>query len=152
MLPLVRRLPTAVAVFLFPLILVPCLACGKKTPPRPPELVRPVAIDDLAAEPSEDGIILTWRRPETYADGTRMDDLGRFTVERSDDGAEFRVLAVVPVTDRDRFRKIRRLRFRDTTTLPGRRYRYRVTSATLDEYVSAPSNTAEIVTGEAAPP
>jgi hypothetical protein len=148
----VRRLATTFAFYLLPFAFSLALACGRKTPPKPPELVRPATIENLAAEQTAEGIVLTWRRPETYADGTRMDDLGKFTIERSEDGGDFRVLAVLPVNDRDRFRKIRRLRFLDTTAVAGTRYSYRVISATSDNYVSEPSNPAEIVAGEAARP
>jgi hypothetical protein len=97
-------------------------------------------------------VVLTWKRPEDYADGTRMTDLGHFTIERADDEAPFRPIARLDVTDRDRFRKIRRLRYTDATLTSGTRYRYRVLSTTLDNYVSEPSNVVEIVAGAAVSP
>jgi hypothetical protein len=119
--------------------------CGRKTAPRPAELVRPERIATLTASRSAEGVVLTWRRPEKYVDGSHMDDLGRFVIERSDNDGPFQALATLPVEDRDRFRKIRRLRYTDTTAIPGTLHRYRILSATIDDYVSAPSNVAQIL-------
>jgi hypothetical protein len=119
-------------------------ACGRRTLPKAPELVRPSTIEDLAVAQTEAGVELSWGRPDKYADGTRMSDLGTFTIERALADAEFQPVETVAVTDRDRFRKIRRLRYTDRTAAPGQRYRYRVLSSTLDDYVSAPSNVVEI--------
>lgn len=121
-------------------------ACGRKTPPRAPELVRPETIDNLEAKQSETGVVLTWRRPLDYVDRTRMPDLGSFIVERADADGAFHPIQTLEVTDRERFRKNRHLKYTDTTAKLGERYRYRVLSATLDDYVSEPSNVAEIAT------
>ena len=58
-------------------------ACGHKTPVYPPELVAPQAISDLRLTASDSAIELRWNRPETYADGRDMDDLGGFVVLRA---------------------------------------------------------------------
>lgn len=126
------------------LIIVLLPACGRRTPPKAPELARPKVIDTLAVERSDTGVQLSWRRPDEYADGTRMPDLGTFTVERAEGDGPFHLIEVLPVTDRERFRKIKRLVYTDTTVTAGERYRYRVISTTLDDYESEASNVVEI--------
>lgn len=126
-------------------------SCGRKTPVRPPELVVPERIDDLTARPVAGGIELRWKRPERYADGSRMFDLAGFRIERRRDGEEFRSVADLSVTDRQRFRQARHWRWTDTTAEPGVGYAYRIRSYTTDGYVSAPSNVAEAVRPELSP-
>lgn len=119
-------------------------ACGRKTAVRPPELVAPATIEDLSATNVTDGVRLAWRRPATYVDGTRMNDLGAFRIERSSDGAPFSQVATVAVTDQERFQQERRFRWLDSDTAVGHTYQYRVISSTTDEYVSEPSNIVTI--------
>jgi hypothetical protein len=119
-------------------------ACGRKTAVRPPELVAPATIEDLTANNVAEGIRLAWKRPATYVDGSRMNDLGAFRIERSIGTAPFERLSTVPVTDRERFRKESRFRHLDAAVSPGNRYSYRVVSFTVDEYASAPSNIVTI--------
>jgi len=121
-------------------------ACGRRGPVKPPELSRPAAILDLEASNGPEDIVLSWRRPTEYTDGSRMTDLGEFRIERSAaELPEFVEIAVLPITDRERFRQIRRFRFSDRGVEEGVRYRYRVVSTTVDGYASAPSNTVEVV-------
>ena len=125
-------------------------ACGHKTPVYPPELVAPQAIADLRLTASDSGIELRWGRPETYADGRDMDDLGGFVVLRAaqpKDGrlSAFSRLATIPVEDRDRFRQISRFRFTDGQLEAGTRYQYRIQAFTLDGDYSIPSNMAQHV-------
>lgn len=124
-------------------LLVVVSACGRKTPPRPPELLRPMAIEDLSAANAVDGILLQWKRPSKYVDGTRLTDLGGFRIERSRDDGSFEALATLQVHDRDRFRQPHTFRYHDMSAVIGERYRYRVTSFTTDDYQSAPSNIAD---------
>lgn len=120
--------------------------CGRTGPVKPPELARPAAIGDLQAVNEPEAIVLSWRRPTHYADGARLTDLGNFRVERAAAGAPvFETVAVLPVTDRQRFRQIKRFRFADRGVVAGESYRYRVVSSTVDGYASAASNTVEIV-------
>jgi len=119
--------------------------CGRKAPPRPSEAVRPQRIADLSAANTPSGIALSWSRPRTYADGTRMDDLGSFEVQRaigSDPAAPFERLTTLEVTDRERFRQTRTFHYIDAAVSTGTAYRYRVVSSTTDRYRSAPSNIA----------
>jgi hypothetical protein len=124
-------------------------ACGRKTPVKPPELVAPQRIENLAASNAPDGIRLTWQRPTTYADGTRMTDLGAFRIERSTAGRPFSLIATIALSDQARFQQERRFRWVDADTLVGETYQYHVISFTTDGYDSEPSN---IVTIERAMP
>jgi hypothetical protein len=119
-------------------------ACGRKTAIKPPEFVAPATIASLAAHNTADGIRLTWRRPATYADGSRMEDLGAFRLERSAARGPFTPIATVAVTDRDRIQKARRFRWLDVAVAVGETYQYRVISFTTDGYVSQPSNVVTI--------
>lgn len=123
------------------------IACGRKAAPRAPEDVVPKTITNLRAVNTTEGILLSWSRPRVYADGTRMPDLGGFEIRRasgSDPHATFGRIAVIEVTDRDRFRPVTRFRHLDPTTSVGVEYRYQVVSYTVDRYFSAPSNVVTI--------
>jgi hypothetical protein len=114
--------------------------CGRKADPRPPEFVIPRSPEPVVVENVPDGIKLTWHRPRTYVDGTRLDDLGSFRVLRACDAeTEFRLIAQIPITDRDRFRKIPSFLLVDHDVSLGSTCRYRVVAATLDDYTSAPA-------------
>jgi len=54
------------------------VSCGRKGPPRAPELAVPETIKDLKAEAGRGGIALTWSRPTRYLDGKSLDDLAGF--------------------------------------------------------------------------
>lgn len=130
------------------LLALACLGCGRKAPPKPPEDVVPKTITDLSAKNEAQGIQLSWSRPAAYADGTRMEDLGGFFVERAADPAPraaFTRLAILEVNDRDRFRQIKRFQHLDADTRPGITYQYRVVSFTTDRYIGEPSNVVAVV-------
>ena len=134
------------------LLLLGTVQCGHTGVLRPPEDCAPKAIGDLSASNVIEGVRLTWSRPKEYVDGSHMEDLGAFLIERSVGAAPFKRLSTVPVTDRERFRKESRFRHLDPSVSPGGQYRYRVVSFTVDEYASAPSNIVTIersVTSEA---
>jgi hypothetical protein len=127
------------------LLIVPSLSCGRKARPRPPEDILPRPLADLAASNLPDGVQLSWSRPVLYADGERMTDLGGFVVERATgDQLAYEKVSEIEVTDRDRFRQIRRFKHLDSDVAPGVTYRYRVVSFTVDRYFSAPSNAVTI--------
>ena len=74
-----------------------------------------------------------------------MTDLGGFVIERAAiDALTYRRIAELAVTDRDRFRQIKRFKHLDRDVTPGAAYRYRVVSFTVDRYFSAPSNAVTI--------
>ena len=79
------RQTTAIIATLLALAIGPLMsvACGRKAPPRPPDLVRPRTIRDLEATPVTDGIHLTWTRPTETMDGGDMPDLDGVVVLRA---------------------------------------------------------------------
>jgi hypothetical protein len=126
------------------------VACGRKTPVLPPELVAPEPVDDLAVEADSKGIRLRWGRPQKHVDGSDMDDLGGFVVLRATQNGQgranaFAQIATVPVEDRDRFRKAKKFSYTDEQLTVNTLYRYRVQAFTLDGYYGSPSNTVELV-------
>jgi hypothetical protein len=133
------------------LLLALALACGRKTIVKAPELVAPARIDNLTAVNAVEGIQLSWRRPERYADGSQMYDLGSFHVERGVGSEVFAPVHSVEVTDRERFQQERRFGWTDTDTVLGQTYRYRVVSETTDGYVSQPSNVAILERAQPSP-
>lgn len=126
-------------------ILLALVACGRKTPVRPPELVAPAAITDLSAGNVAAGIALGWTRPRQTADGQRLSDLDAFAVERALPGLPFAFLTRLQIPDRDRLRQQKRFTFVDDSARLGEDYRYRVFALTVDGYVSAPSNVVDVV-------
>jgi hypothetical protein len=109
------------------------VACGRKAPPVAPELVRPRAPAALTATSISDGIRLIWQRPLTYTSGHRMNDLGKFLIDRAvGDGTAFVRVGVLELDDRMRFRKERHLEWVDHDVALGERYSYRVTAETVD--------------------
>jgi hypothetical protein len=127
-------------------------ACGRKSAPTAPELVRPKAPGALSATSISDGIRLVWQRPQSYTSGHHMNDLGRFLIERAvgDDG-EFVRVDTLEMDDRLRFRKERRLEWVDHDVALGQLYRYRVTAETMDDYRSKPAGPVAIRHHEPAP-
>jgi hypothetical protein len=116
-------------------------ACGLKTDPVAPELVRPQPVDGLAAHSTPAGVELRWRRPVRYTGGGRMNDLGGFEIERAavEGPLPWAVVGTLTLDDQTRFRKKRELEWVDTGAVPGARYRYQVTAFTLDGARSAPA-------------
>jgi hypothetical protein len=118
--------------------------CGRKTMPKPPQLVAPRAVQEVSLATQSGGILVRWSRPTEYVDGARMEDLGGFVVERNRYNSSFEEIARVPVTDRGRFQKAKRFDYLDTRLLPGATYHYRIVAYTTDGYYSSPSGAAEI--------
>jgi len=133
-----RRRAARALLFLLPLALLPP-ACGRKTDPRPPELVRPEIVGVVEVRNVADGIEVSWKRPRDYVDGSRMYDLGGFRVERGKESGPWILLAEITVADNDRFRPIKSFKHTDPGTAPGESYRYRVQSFTTDGHVSEPA-------------
>ncbi len=120
------------------------LACGRKTMPKPPQYVAPQPVQELSLATQSGGILVRWSRPTEYVDGTHMEDLAGFVVERNRYNSKFEELGRVPVTDQGRFQKAKRFDYVDTQLLPGATYHYRIVAFTKDGYYSAPSDAAEI--------
>lgn len=127
-------------LLVFPLLAL--AACGRKADPQPAEIVRPKPIATLAAEIRDEGIHLQWTRPEEYVNGKRIDDLGGFLVFRGVPGVPAEEIAKIPVSDRERFQREKKLEYLDRKVEKGRTYYYRVVSFTTDRYYSVPSNQA----------
>jgi len=124
------------------------LACGHKSPPVAPELVRPEPAEHLTAIATPDGVRLSWLRPLRYSGGQKMNDIGDFAIERATGtAAAFTRVGRVEVTDQTRFRKERHIEWTDKDVTPGERYLYRVTAETLDGYRSAPAGPVAIQYG-----
>jgi hypothetical protein len=126
-------------------------ACGRKTMPKPPELVAPKPVGELSLATQTNGILVRWSRPTEYADGTTMRDLGGFVVERNRYNSPFTEIARVPVTDQGRFQRAKRFDYVDSQLLPGATYHYRVVAYTTDNYYSSPSDAAEITWNGSSP-
>ena len=127
-------------------------ACGHKSPPTAPELVRPEAPENVAAIVTPDGIRVSWLRPQRYTGGGRMNDLGSFTIERATAAGEgqtpvFRKVGTLTLEDQNRFQKERRLEWVDKDVTQGTRYVYRVIAVTLDGYHSAPGGPVAVSYG-----
>jgi hypothetical protein len=120
------------------------LGCGVKSPPIPPEAARPEKIEGLEAANAKEGIRLTWDRPENYAGGQKMKDLGGFTITRTMEGGPLEKIGEVEVHDEGRFQVQNTFSFIDGSTILGKTYHYQVTSSTTDGYVSEPSNQVTI--------
>jgi hypothetical protein len=136
-----RALPIGVACVV---LVLGIGACGRKTLPKPPQLVAPKPVQELSLTTQSTGILVRWSRPTEYVDGGDMKDLGGFVVERNRYNSSFEEIARVPVTDEGRFQKAKRFDYLDTQLLPGAIYHYRVVAFTTDRYYSAPSDAAEI--------
>jgi hypothetical protein len=132
-----RRLWIVAAV----LAALPIVAgCGAKSRPIPPELTHPDRINDLSARPDPKGIRLSWSRPMKYSGGKALKDLAGFRVLRSEGDGSLINIADLPITDQERFQKVRRFAYIDTTAEMNHTYRYTMIAETTDGYQSDPSN------------
>jgi hypothetical protein len=132
------------AIVMCALVAAGVATCGRKTDVKPPQLVAPHIVTELSLTTLPDGVAVRWSRPTKYADGTTMEDLGGFVIERSRNNEQFAELVRVPVTDRGRFQKETRFEHLDHLVMQGTTYHYRVVAFTTDEYYSAPSGAATL--------
>jgi hypothetical protein len=128
------------------------LGCGVKSPPIPPQQAVPERVADLTALSAGNGIHLGWSRPESYAGGKKMRDLGHFEIYRAEDSTAFRPLVDIPVNDQERFQQQHVFEYVDSATEIGHTYKYQVISETQDGYRSEPSNVAETTRVKPKPP
>lgn len=135
-------------------VLATALGCGLKNSPQPPQAVQPQPPTDLAARSVPDGVELTWRRPNRYSGGGRMNDLDYMAVERApvDGSSGFTEVGRVVVTDRERFRQERRIAWIDTNAPVGSRFFYRVVAVTTDRYRSEPGGPIAVTVGQSSGP
>ena len=121
-------------------------ACGKMGPPRLPELAVPRPPEPVQVRNVEAGFEVSFRRPSEYLDGVALGDLGNFEVSRlCDNLLEYVAIANIPVVDRERFQKQRRISLVDSDPGPGRTCSYRAIAVTLDGYRSAPAESAPLL-------
>jgi len=127
------------------------VSCGRKGPPRAPELAVPETIKDLKAEAGGGGIALTWSRPTRYLDGKSLDDLAGFVLFRKEITqacpecpAPYRERVTLPVEDQQKFLKKQKFRYVDGQLTPQVSYSYRIFSRLLDGSLSDPSNEAKL--------
>jgi hypothetical protein len=125
---------------------------GVKSQPIPPEAARPEKIAGLEAANAKEGVRLTWDRPENYAGGGKMKDLGSFSISRTQEGKPAEKIGDIQVNDEGRFQVQNTFTFIDGSTIMGKTYHYQVTSSTTDGYVSEPSNDVAIVRKNASAP
>ena len=133
-----RVAPTLVALALA------LAACARKTEVKPPRLVEPHTITEVSLTTLADGVAIRWSRPTKYVDGTNMEDLAGFVVERSRNNEPFEERDRVPVTDRGRFQKAARFDYSDHAVMEGTTYHYRIMAFTTDGYYGGPSGAATI--------
>ena len=139
-----------VAAAVMAIAIVP--GCGAKGRPIPPELTHPDRVNDLAAKPDPKGIRLTWSRPMKYSGGKALKDLAGFRLLRSEGDGSLTDLAELPITDQERFQKVRRFAYIDTTAEMGHSYRYTMIAETTDGYQSDPSNVVQQTRTPPTPP
>jgi hypothetical protein len=126
--------------------------CGAKSRPIPPSQTHPERVNDLSAKPDPKGVRLTWSRPMKYTGGKQLRDLAGFRLMRAEGAASFSELAELPVTDQERFQKVRRFTYIDRSAAMGHAYRYIIIAETTDGYQSDPSNIARLTRTPPAPP
>ena len=109
-----RRTATAV-------LILALAACGRRSPPLPPELVQPLPPTSLVARSIADGVEVAWHRPDKYSGGQHMRDLGGFDIERAlVDGPGAGIFVRVDhleLTDQYRFRIDPRIQWIDAAAL-----------------------------------
>jgi len=149
-----RRTPFGIAagalcLFLLPVVLA--AGCGRKGPPRVPELLAPAAIADLTARVDDRGIRLGWSRPRVALDGRKLTDLAAFVVLRKSTradclecGSGYEERAVIDVEDEGRFLKPSEYDYTERDLRAGTVYRYRVLARLSDGSASGPSNEVSI--------
>ena len=138
-----------VCLLLLPAVLA--AGCGRKGPPRVPELLAPAAIADLTARVEDRGIRLGWSRPRVALDGRKLTDLTAFVVLRKSTradclecGSGYEERAVIDVEDKGRFLKRSEYDYTDRDLRAGTVYRYRVLARLSDGSASGPSNEVSI--------
>lgn len=143
-----RAVVAAAAVF----ALAVSAGCGAKSRPIPPSQTHPERVNDLSAEPDPHGVRLSWSRPMKYTSGRQLRDLAGFRLMRAEGAGRFNELAELPVTDQERFQKVRRFTYVDRSAVMGHTYRYLMIAETTDGYQSEPSNVAELIRTTPKPP
>lgn len=143
------------------LAVIALTACGRRSPPVPPETVRPQAVSDLTAVAREGGVEVAWTVPRRrvnnsriiepgYAQLYRVDDAGtgepRVAMLRNDRVAGYTEVATFPLQEPpSSFLRGGRITYMDRRGLVyGQRYTYVATTTDAQGRTSAPSARASI--------
>lgn len=146
---LARRLRLLLVAILAAMVMI---GCGVKSSPIPPSQTHPEAVNDLSAESVSGGVRLSWSRPMSYTSGRTLSDLAGFRLMRAAGPGPFHEVAELPVTDQERFRKVRRFSYVDRSAQMGHTYLYIIIAETSDGYRSDPSNVAKVTRERPKPP
>lgn len=144
-----RRLWLTAAAILVAAVIV---GCGAKSAPIPPSETHPGRVNDLSAESVSGGVRLSWSRPMTYTSGRNLRDLAGFRLMRAAGPGQFSEIAELPVTDQERFQKVRRFSYVDRSAQMGHTYLYIIVAETSDGYESDPSDVARATRTQPKPP
>lgn len=145
----VRRLWLTTAAILAATVMA---GCGVKSNPIPPSETHPGRVNDLSAVSVAGGVRLSWSRPMTYTSGKRLRDLAGFRLMRAEGAGAFSEVAELPVTDQERFQKVRHFSYVDRSAQMGQKYLYIIIAETSDGYESDPSNVVRIKRTQPKPP
>ncbi len=133
------------------ILFISVLSCGKKNPPVPPKLRVPKAIEDLSYYFDDGILVLKWSIPRENTDGSKLEDLEGFLVQRrhihfserdcASCGPSFKTVADIHM-DHPKDAKIigKIVEFIDRDTLYKHQYIYRVFSYNTHGEVSGSSN------------
>ena len=111
-------------------LLLILLACGKKTPPKPPQAVRPRPPEDLNVSLHFWGAELSFKIPRKKVDGNPLDGLKGFRILRRAEPVSgpkrfYEKEFFIPL-DSKMFETLKRYHFNDRALKPGFRYFYEV--------------------------
>jgi hypothetical protein len=131
-------------------LLATTIACGIRTPPRPPEDTMPRVARDLGAKRDGTSVRLEWERPDKSMDGQRLADLNGFLVERRGSDGSFTIIADVPADTTHRLRPFKHYSYVDEAA-PDGNVEYRIVGYTADGQRSPPSTSAFTANAEPKP-
>jgi hypothetical protein len=127
---------------------IAAVACGLRTPVRPPEDTAPVIPGTPTVTREADVTIVRWKRAVRSADDMRLDDLTAFVVERKKSGSDaWEPVATIDVVDQEKIRRRNSFSWRDTDASAGDAS-YRVIAVTADGQ-QGPANEATLAPTEA---
>jgi hypothetical protein len=126
------------------------VACGLRTPVRPPERTAPIIPGNVSATRDGSVTVVHWKRAEHSADGQDLHDLTAFVVERTRDGGQtWERVATIDVVDQERIRRRRDFSWRDADAGTAGAS-YRVFAVCADGQEGPPTEPA-VVTDKPAP-